>query len=101
MFLAESVDAACPVKLGKQDRDTGTGACYGKQEQVHHSPRYTDCCKILLSGKVSDHGGINRIVELLEDIAHDQGQHQSDHLQCERMVILCLCCKCSVCLRCK
>ena len=78
MLAAEALALARTVELGEDDGNARARACDHKEEKVHHRARDADGGKLQLSREAAEDKCVHRIVELLQDIAHDErcGQAQ-------------------------
>lgn len=78
MLAAEALALTLTVELCENDGNTRARACDHKEEKVHHRARDADGGELQIARKAPEDKGVHRVVELLQDIAHDErcGQAQ-------------------------
>ena len=74
MDLLQLLPLSCPAKLADQHTDTGAGPHDQAVDQIHDGTGRTDARERKLAEILADDDRINDIIELLEQIAADDGQ---------------------------
>ena len=70
----------CTIKLCKHDRNACARADYDEQKQIHQAPGYAHGGESQGTGVSSDHPCVDRIIELLEDVAENKRKREPDQL---------------------
>ena len=76
MDAAQPRQIPAPIVLGEQHGDSGARTDQQEQEEIHHGRRDADRGEAALIGVVADDHAVDGVVELLKNVACDQGQHQ-------------------------
>ena len=79
-LLPEGGQVLRPVELGEQDRKSGAAAGEDEDEQIHHRSSHAHGGKGGLPHEPADDPGIGGIVELLQNIPHQQRRCQKPQL---------------------
>lgn len=80
MLAAEALALARTVELGEDDGNARARACDHKEEKVHHRARNADSGELQIARKAPEDKGVHRVVELLQDIAHDERYGQAQQM---------------------
>ena len=68
------------VKLAEHDTHTGAAPIDEEQKQVHHRPRHAHGGKGGVPHKAAHDDRVDGVIQLLQDVAHQQGSGQGGEL---------------------
>lgn len=80
VLAPERLQIVCAKQLRKDHGHTGACAGDHEQKQIHHRPRNADSRKLQPARTTAENERIDRIVQLLKNVAEDQRRGQTQHM---------------------